>query len=37
MDREGEVLTFSTGAETTMQARVVSPVFFDPEGAKQNG
>ncbi|MGG7566286.1 sarcosine oxidase subunit alpha family protein [Rhodovulum sp. DZ06] len=36
MDREGEVLTFSTGPGAVMRAKVVSPVFFDPKGEKQD-
>ncbi len=42
-DRMGEVLDFNTtkpapkgGAAPTIKARIVSPVFFDPEGTKQN-
>jgi sarcosine oxidase subunit alpha len=37
MDRLGEVLVFSTGVGEDMKAEIVSPVFFDPEGSKQNG
>lgn len=42
-DRMGEVLEFTTVGydpaatePVTMKARIVSPVFFDPEGEKQN-
>ncbi|MGP6085398.1 sarcosine oxidase subunit alpha family protein [Antarctobacter jejuensis] len=36
-DRMGEEITFvMEDGETTMTARIVSPVFFDPEGEKQN-
>ena len=42
-DRMGEVLEFNTTrppakgeAPRTIKARIVSPVFFDPEGEKQN-
>ncbi len=36
-DRMGEDITFvMEDGETTMTARIVSPVFFDPEGEKQN-
>ncbi|AHM05156.1 Sarcosine oxidase alpha subunit [Roseibacterium elongatum DSM 19469] len=42
-DRMGEVLEFNTTAKTvkgeapkTIKARIVSPVFYDPEGEKQN-
>ena len=36
-DRMGDVLTFvMEDGETEMQARIVSPVFFDPQGDKQN-
>ncbi|MEM6634759.1 MAG: sarcosine oxidase subunit alpha family protein [Pseudomonadota bacterium] len=35
-DRMGEVLQFTTTAGPPQLARIVSPVFFDPEGEKQN-
>ncbi len=35
--RMGEVLTFPVGAAAEMKARIVSPVFFDPEGGRLNG
>ena len=42
-DRMGEVLTFNTtdvpdrGEEPkTIEAQIVNPVFYDPEGEKQN-
>jgi len=42
-DRMGEVVTFNTTKKVvkgekpkTVQARIVSPVFYDPEGEKQN-
>jgi sarcosine oxidase subunit alpha len=35
-DRMGEVLTFPRVDGTTVYARIVSPVFYDPEGEKQN-
>ncbi len=42
-ERMGEVLTFNTtekdsagGGMKTVEARIVSPVFYDPEGEKQN-
>ena len=35
-DRMGEVLTFPTTDGGEMKARIVSPVFYDPEGEKQN-
>ncbi|MCR9069656.1 MAG: sarcosine oxidase subunit alpha family protein [Rhodobacteraceae bacterium] len=42
-DRMGEVLTFNTtevpergGPPKTIEAQIVSPVFYDPEGEKQN-
>ncbi len=37
-ERMGEVLEFplADGSGKSMQARVVSPVFYDPEGEKQN-
>ncbi|MEO0937081.1 MAG: sarcosine oxidase subunit alpha family protein [Pseudomonadota bacterium] len=36
-DRIGEVLTFPGTDGTDHAARIVSPVFYDPEGAKANG
>ncbi|WP_121061913.1 sarcosine oxidase subunit alpha family protein [Chachezhania antarctica] len=35
-DRMGEVLEFPGTDEKTYRARIVSPVFYDPEGEKQN-
>jgi sarcosine oxidase, subunit alpha len=35
-DRMGEVLEFSQIGGGTVKARIVDPVFFDPEGEKQN-
>ncbi len=35
-DRMGEVLEFTNGKAGTVKARIVSPVFYDPEGEKQN-
>ncbi|GAA5069942.1 sarcosine oxidase subunit alpha family protein [Roseibacterium beibuensis] len=35
-DRMGEVLEFNTTGDRTVKARIVSPVFYDPEGEKQN-
>ena len=35
-DRLGEVLTFNTVTDRTVQARIVRTVFYDPEGEKQN-
>jgi sarcosine oxidase subunit alpha len=41
-DRMGEVLEFNTtrkapeGGNRTIKAKIVSPVFYDPEGEKQN-
>ncbi|MEM6608494.1 MAG: sarcosine oxidase subunit alpha family protein [Pseudomonadota bacterium] len=35
-DRMGEVLGFNTVDGNTVQAKIVSPVFYDPEGEKQN-
>lgn len=36
-DRMGEVITFNTVEESkTVAARIVDPVFYDKEGAKQN-
>ncbi|MGB0440962.1 MAG: aminomethyltransferase family protein, partial [Paracoccaceae bacterium] len=35
-DRMGEVISFNKVDGTFVEARIVNPVFFDPEGAKQN-
>ncbi|MEM8655493.1 MAG: sarcosine oxidase subunit alpha family protein [Pseudomonadota bacterium] len=35
-DRMGEVIDFPGTDGTTHKARIVSPVFYDPEGEKQN-
>jgi sarcosine oxidase subunit alpha len=36
-DRMGEVISFARDdGETMVRAKIVSPVFFDPEGEKQN-
>ena len=35
-DRMGEVLDFPKTSGEVIQARIVNPVFFDPEGKKQN-
>ncbi|SHH32396.1 sarcosine oxidase subunit alpha family protein [Marivita hallyeonensis] len=35
-DRMGEVITFTDGGDDTKTARIVSPVFYDPDGEKQN-
>ncbi|MEM6372512.1 MAG: sarcosine oxidase subunit alpha family protein [Pseudomonadota bacterium] len=35
-DRMGEVLSFPGTDDTIYTARIVSPVFYDPEGEKQN-
>jgi len=34
--RMGEVLDFVATDDSVIKARVVDPVFFDPEGEKQN-
>ncbi len=36
-ERMGEVLTFPVGVAAEMKARIVRPVFFDPEGGRLNG
>ena len=36
MEREGEELEFPIPGGEPMRARIVSPVFYDPEGEKQN-
>jgi sarcosine oxidase, subunit alpha len=36
MDRMGDVVEFNTVAGGTVKAKVVDPVFYDKEGAKQN-
>jgi len=35
-DRMGEVIELTAGGDDTVKAKIVNPVFFDPEGAKQN-
>ncbi|MCB4379933.1 hypothetical protein FZX02_05575, partial [Synechococcus sp. MU1644] len=35
-DRMGEVIDFPGTDGTTYRARIVSPVFYDPDGEKQN-
>ncbi|MFT5869438.1 MAG: sarcosine oxidase subunit alpha [Paracoccaceae bacterium] len=35
-DRMGDVLEFNTITTATVRAKIVSPVFYDPEGKKQN-
>ncbi len=35
-DRMGETVEFNTVDGTTVSAKIVSPVFYDPEGEKQN-
>ena len=35
-DRMGEVLEFPTLGGGSVRATIVSPVFYDPEGEKQN-
>ncbi|MGB3408238.1 MAG: glycine cleavage T C-terminal barrel domain-containing protein, partial [Jannaschia sp.] len=35
-DRMGEVIRFTRIGKDPVEARIVSPVFFDPEGEKQN-
>ena len=35
-DRMGEVLEFPKLDGTVIKAKIVSPVFYDPEGEKQN-
>ncbi|WP_435259077.1 sarcosine oxidase subunit alpha family protein [Thioclava sp. FR2] len=35
-DRLGEAVDFTDGKGGTIKAKVVSPVFYDPEGEKQN-
>ncbi|MBF9050409.1 sarcosine oxidase subunit alpha family protein [Roseobacter sp. HKCCD9010] len=35
-DRMGEVLEFNTVTDKVIKARIVSPVFYDPDGEKQN-
>ncbi|HKK98208.1 MAG TPA: glycine cleavage T C-terminal barrel domain-containing protein, partial [Marivita sp.] len=35
-DRMGEVIAFNDGGDDTKEARIVDPVFFDPDGEKQN-
>ena len=35
-DRMGEVIEFPKVDGTSVSAKIVDPVFFDPEGEKQN-
>ena len=35
-DRMGEVITFTSEGPTPVRAKIVSPVFYDPAGEKQN-
>ena len=35
-DRMGEVVTFKGAGIPSYKAKIVSPVFYDPEGEKQN-
>ncbi|MEL6571441.1 MAG: sarcosine oxidase subunit alpha family protein [Pseudomonadota bacterium] len=35
-ERMGEVLSFTSEGPTPTKARIVSPVFYDPDGEKQN-
>jgi len=35
-DRIGEVIEFPKTDGNTVQAKIVSPVFYDPDGEKQN-
>ena len=35
-DRMGEVISFTNGGDPAKKARIVDPVFFDPDGEKQN-
>lgn len=35
-DRMGEVIEFNTTNGGTIKAKIVDPVFYDKEGAKQN-
>ncbi|MDJ0822212.1 MAG: sarcosine oxidase subunit alpha family protein [Paracoccaceae bacterium] len=35
-DRMGEVIEFNTTAGGTVKAKIVSPIFYDPDGEKQN-
>ena len=36
LDRMGEVLQFVGTDEQVIEARIVSPVFYDPDGEKQD-
>ena len=36
-ERLGEVVRMSNGAGAPIPAKIVSPVFFDPDGERQNG
>ena len=35
-DRSGEIIEFPKIDGTVMQAKITSPVFYDPDGEKQN-
>ncbi|MCE8472012.1 hypothetical protein LZ189_23730, partial [Rhodovulum sulfidophilum] len=35
-ERMDEVIDFTCADGSTVRARIVSPVFYDPEGEKQN-
>ena len=35
-DRMGEVIEFHKTDGSNVQAKIVSPVFYDPDGEKQN-
>ena len=35
-ERMGELIVFPDGKGGTVTAKIVSPVFYDPEGEKQN-
>jgi sarcosine oxidase subunit alpha len=37
MARAGEVVEFTKLGTSPVKARIVDPVFYDKEGAKQNG
>jgi sarcosine oxidase subunit alpha len=34
--RVGEVISFTKIGTSPVEAKIVSPIFFDPEGEKQN-
>ena len=36
LDRIGDVVAFNTVTGAEVQAKVVDPVFYDKDGAKQN-